>query len=76
MVDEIDRSTELAERERAAIVAARVHPGGGIASSGICEDCELPIEPRRLHVLPYTTRCASCARERETDSGQQTWRPR
>lgn len=27
---------------------------------GLCEDCEEPIPPRRLAVMPYATRCAAC----------------
>ena len=28
---------------------------------GLCEDCELPIEPDRLDALPQATRCKECA---------------
>jgi RNA polymerase-binding transcription factor len=27
---------------------------------GICQDCDEPIAPARLKVLPFTTRCVSC----------------
>jgi RNA polymerase-binding protein DksA len=28
---------------------------------GICEQCEQPIDLKRLQALPYTTRCINCA---------------
>ena len=33
---------------------------------GQCQDCEEPIAPARLRVLPFTTRCVSCQAEMET----------
>jgi DnaK suppressor protein len=35
---------------------------------GRCQDCEEPIAPARLRVLPFTTRCVSCQAEMETAS--------
>ena len=32
---------------------------------GICEDCDQPIEPERLKVLPDTTLCSKCKAARE-----------
>lgn len=38
---------------------------------GICERCGRPINPERLEVLPYATRCIVCARDAagETPAG-------
>jgi len=33
---------------------------------GLCEACELPIEPERLEAVPQATDCVECARERAT----------
>jgi len=32
---------------------------------GICQDCEEPIAPARLKVLPFTTRCVHCQARQE-----------
>ncbi len=32
---------------------------------GFCEDCNRPIDPVRLEVLPNSTRCVSCQAERD-----------
>jgi DnaK suppressor protein len=32
---------------------------------GLCEDCETPIAPRRLRVLPFARRCIECQQEAE-----------
>ncbi|MCA1973379.1 MAG: TraR/DksA C4-type zinc finger protein [Caenispirillum sp.] len=62
MADESDLATELVERERAAILAAR-RPSTAPASTGVCGSCGDTIEPRRLAVLPTTTLCAECAHD-------------
>jgi DnaK suppressor protein len=33
---------------------------------GKCQDCEEPIAPARLKVMPFTTRCVSCQADMET----------
>ena len=33
---------------------------------GVCEDCQRPIERRRLDLVPIARRCAACACARET----------
>jgi DnaK suppressor protein len=33
---------------------------------GFCQDCEEPIAPARLRVLPFTTRCVRCQAEMES----------
>jgi DnaK suppressor protein len=35
---------------------------------GLCQDCEEPIAPARLRVLPFTTRCVTCQAEMESAS--------
>lgn len=32
---------------------------------GICEDCQKPIRPDRLEVLPFASLCIECQREKE-----------
>lgn len=34
-------------------------------SYGLCEACGLPIEPRRLEIMPETPLCRSCQSQRE-----------
>ena len=33
---------------------------------GKCQDCEKPIAPARLKVLPFTTRCVTCQADMES----------
>jgi DnaK suppressor protein len=37
---------------------------------GLCEDCEEDIDPRRLAVMPYATRCPACQAKAEPKIGQ------
>jgi len=37
---------------------------------GLCEDCEEEIDPRRLAVMPYATRCPACQARAEPRLGQ------
>ncbi len=37
---------------------------------GLCEDCEEEIDPRRLAVMPYATRCSACQAKAEPRLGQ------
>lgn len=37
---------------------------------GLCEDCEEEIDPRRLAVMPYATRCPACQARTEPRIGQ------
>ena len=34
---------------------------------GLCEDCEEPIEPKRLELMPWVTLCVGCQDKRERD---------
>jgi len=36
---------------------------------GVCEDCEEPIDPRRLALMPYATRCSGCQARAEPARG-------
>jgi DnaK suppressor protein len=37
---------------------------------GLCEDCEEKIDPRRLAVMPYATRCSACQAKAEPKLGR------
>ncbi len=37
---------------------------------GLCEDCEEEIDPRRLAVMPYATRCPACQAKSEPRLGR------
>lgn len=68
MSDEIDRAQarEALDREL-ALEAQRARTPRGMATSDTCEDSGALIEPKRREILPHTTRCASCAHDRERD---------
>jgi DnaK suppressor protein len=36
---------------------------------GLCQDCEEPIAPKRLQLMPYATRCAACQAKVEPRTG-------
>ena len=36
---------------------------------GLCEECEEELDPRRLAVMPYATRCAACQAKSEPKLG-------
>ena len=65
--DPIDRATELTERERDEAVAdyRRLRAARSLNESGLCVDCDEPIDPRRLAVDPMAERCVSCQQEHE-----------
>ncbi len=66
MSDLGDQAQEGAELDRrlALLAHERRQPAAGVMHTE-CEDCEGPIEAKRLQVLPYTNRCASCAQDYE-----------
>jgi DnaK suppressor protein len=37
---------------------------------GLCQDCEEELDPRRLALMPYATRCAACQARSEPRRGQ------
>ena len=57
-------------RELEAVEAALERITDG--TYGICMDCERPISPRRLELVPHAARCVRCqeAAERENRSGE------
>jgi DnaK suppressor protein len=59
----LTRVGEVQRREIAMIDAALARMEGG--EYGVCLDCELDIDPKRLHALPYAMLCADCATRRE-----------
>jgi phage/conjugal plasmid C-4 type zinc finger TraR family protein len=62
MADAIDRATELAEREREAIVARSVAAGQGAPSGRLwCEECDALIPQQRRVCVPQTRVCVDCA---------------
>ena len=54
---------EVQRREIALIDAAISRIDSG--EYGICRDCELEIDPKRLQALPYALHCTDCATRRE-----------
>lgn len=36
---------------------------------GLCEDCDEEIDPRRLALMPWATRCAGCQEKRDPRRG-------
>jgi DnaK suppressor protein len=52
-------------------VMARIDAG----EYGICRDCELDIDPRRLAALPYALLCTDCASRRERNASMTAFGP-
>lgn len=75
MIDEIDRASELSERERSDVVAQRVtNVAKSLPARTHCSIYAFPIESGRLMVLPFTQCCAECAREAAAYQRTQTGR--
>ena len=51
VVERLARALKSVERALADVDAGRY---------GICQDCEEPIAPARLRVVPFATRCVTC----------------
>ncbi len=60
------RLTEAQRREIAQIDAALARVEAG--EYGICRDCGLEIDPRRLEALPYALLCTDCAQRAERNT--------
>lgn len=76
-MDEADfaQRAEEQDRERALRIALsqslhRVQPG----PDGRCVECDEPIEPGRLLVLPATPFCAECAHTNEQAARVYAWK--
>jgi DnaK suppressor protein len=54
---------EARTRERNQLDAALQRLADG--TYGVCEDCDVPIAPRRLSALPFARRCIECQQEVE-----------
>lgn len=60
------RLGEAQRREIAQIDAAMARIDSG--EYGICRDCGMEIDPRRLAALPYALYCTECAQRRERNT--------
>jgi DnaK suppressor protein len=73
-----DRKEEADERVQSGIASAEIERDLGELREvqaalkrldegrwGLCQDCDEPIDPRRLAVQPAATRCARCQAARE-----------
>jgi DnaK suppressor protein len=58
-ISNIDRESKQLRNARAAL--RRIHEG----SFGVCEDCDEEISPKRLHAIPWASKCVSCQEEHE-----------
>lgn len=74
----LDQKDEADERAMADVASAEVERDIGELRAvqaalkrldegrwGLCQDCEEPIDPRRLEVQPAALRCAACQARRE-----------
>jgi DnaK suppressor protein len=59
----LSRLTENQRREIVQIDAAIARVDAG--EYGVCVDCDMEIDPRRLAALPYALYCTECAQRRE-----------
>jgi RNA polymerase-binding transcription factor len=58
----------------ARIVAALARLDAGDDSFGLCTECEEPIAPKRLDLLPYVELCVDCQRTKDAPKAPQTRR--
>ena len=58
---QLDLRENLQQKARSIEAALRKLDDGAY---GVCERCHGPISPERLAVLPHTTLCINCARQR------------
>jgi DnaK suppressor protein len=65
----LTRVGEVQRREISLIDAALARMDAG--EYGVCLDCEVEIDPKRLHALPYAMLCADCATRRERGMSSQ-----
>lgn len=65
-------STSEDELEQIQIALEKIEKG----TYGLCEECEAPISPSRLRILPYATACVTCRGVKETErkrENNQNW---
>ena len=63
-VRRLDTITRLIHDIRYALL--RIEEG----SYGFCEQCESPIQPKRLDAVPWSSLCISCQSQTEAGSGE------
>jgi DnaK suppressor protein len=59
----LSKLSEVQQREISLIDTAISRIDAG--EYGICRDCEMEIDPKRLQALPYALYCTDCATRRE-----------
>lgn len=65
-MDEADRASRLTEIENEVSVAKiRKELQVPVNETGLCCDCGIDIEPRRLEAYPTAKRCLGCQQEYE-----------
>lgn len=64
-MDEIDAANERVEYLTVAAIRAALGGRPRTLSSGVCQSCDLSIEPERLHANPHALTCRDCAAEEE-----------
>lgn len=85
MADEVDRANDVAEAERAALLALQLaranrHAAPRLAADGtrLCTGCGEPIALARLAALPRATACTPCAADAEhqqRNTRGHAWQP-
>ena len=79
MSDDVDKAQEREQRDRDAAIAATLqrvaaaHAPRDREQDKVCMDCGNEIEPPRLKVLPFTSRCAECAHIQERRLRTAPW---
>jgi len=65
-IQNVDRESTLLRQVRAAL--RRIHDG----SFGTCMECEWVINPKRLAVVPWASRCIQCQEIADRDCQERT----
>ena len=66
-MDEIDAANERVEHMTMAAIRTALNGRPRTPSSGVCQSCDLPIEPERLRANPFAVACCDCAAEQEAE---------
>lgn len=66
MADDIDRANELDEARRTVEINAIARSLSRKNATGLCIECDEPIEAKRLAALPSALRCIGCQEGMET----------
>ena len=62
MADAADRAQAVEAMDLALALDKRKRPTNPVLSNGQCDECEDPIEPKRLANNPHVERCIDCQR--------------